>query len=353
MKENLNWGLLSKYRTELFGVAAIMIMIFHCQQLMVLPGWFATINAHLNSGVEIFLLLSGMGLYYSFSKNNNYKLFIRNRAERTLLPYMLLGFFFWIWKNLIVEVNIPDFLYNISGLSLIFRKVDDLLVVKKAVFWYVAFVLGLYVIYPVIHNAFNNVSRKKRNTNFALFVILSFVLTIFIRIYAPATYTGAETWLTRIPIFLTGCYLGEAIKEKRKFRFYDYILMFVCLPLRVGIALIRPVFDDLILNRYLGIFIAFFVCFAVAFVLELLRCNLINKILSFFGKISLELYLTHCMLYLVVLQYFPDIRTTDAIPFRTKALIYALILVVSVIISFLFSKVFNVIIKKLHKKIPA
>ena len=74
MKEKLNWGLLSKYRMELFGVAAIMIMIFHCQVLMVLPGWFSLINAHLNSGVEIFLLLSGMGLYYSFSKNNNYKL---------------------------------------------------------------------------------------------------------------------------------------------------------------------------------------------------------------------------------------------------------------------------------------
>ena len=353
MKENLNWGLLSKYRMELFGVAAIMIMIFHCQVLMVLPGWFSLINAHLNSGVEIFLLLSGMGLYYSFSKNNNYKLFIRNRVERTLLPYLLLGFFYWTWRYIFAEFSLLDFIFNASGLSLLINKSGEFLVVQKAKFWYVAFVLGLYVIYPVIHNAFNNVSRKKRNTNFALFVTLSFVLTIFIRIYAPDTYSGAETWITRIPIFLTGCYLGEAIKEKRKFKFYDYILMFVCLPLRVGIALIRPVFNDLILSRYLGIFIAFFVCFAVTFVLELLNWKFLNKLLSFFGKISLELYLTHCMLYLVVLQYFPDMRTTDAIPFRTKALIYASILVVSVIISFLFSKVYNVIIKKLHKKIPA
>ena len=353
MKENLNWGLLSKYRMELLGVAAIMIMIFHCARLMQLPGFVTLVNNHLNSGVDIFLLLSGMGLYYSFSKNNDYKRFLRNRAERTLLPYLLLGLIFWVWRYLIAEFNILDFLFNASGFSLLFRKVGDLLVVKMAVFWYIAFALGLYVVYPIIHNAFNNVSKKKKNINFALFVMISFALTIFIRIYTPDTYSSAEIWLTRIPIFLTGCYLGEAIKEKRKFRFYDYILMFACLPLRVGIALIRPVFDDLILSRYLGIFITFFVCFSVTFVLELLNWKFLNKILSFFGKLSLELYMTHCMFCLVVLQYYPDIRTTDAIPFRYKALIYALILVVSVIISFLFSKVFNIILKKIHKKIPA
>ena len=126
--------------------------------------------------------------------------------------------------------------------------------------------------------------------------------------------------------------------------------MFVCLPLRVGIALIRPVFDDLILNRYLGIFIAFFVCFAVTFVLELLNWKFLNKLLSFFGKMSLELYLTHGMLYLVVLQYIPDMRTTDAFSSGLKALFYALVLVVSVIISFIFSKVFNIVLKKIHSR---
>ena len=54
MKEKLNWGLLSKYRMELFGVAAIMIMIFHSQVLMVLPGWFSLINNHLNSGEIVY-----------------------------------------------------------------------------------------------------------------------------------------------------------------------------------------------------------------------------------------------------------------------------------------------------------
>ena len=350
MKENLNWGLLSKHRTELFGVAAIMIMIFHCDVFVQLPVWFSTINAHLNSGVEIFLLLSGMGLYYSYSKNNDYRRFIKNRVERTLLPYLLIGLIFWIWRYIFVEFNIPDFLFNASGLSLIVKKTGNLLTIGKAAFWYVAFILGLYIVYPIIHNVFNNFGKKKKNINFASLVLFSVAFTIFIRIYASETYESAETWLTRIPAFLTGCYLGEAIKEKRKFRFYDYILMFVCIPLRVLIALIRPVFDDLILNRYLGIFIAFFVCFAVAFVLELLRCNLINKILSFFGKMSLELYLTHGMLYLVVLQYIPDMRTTDAFSSGLKALFYALVLVVSVIISFIFSKVFNIVLKKIHSR---
>ncbi len=350
MKESLNWGLLSKYRTELLGVAALMIMVFHCQTLIQLPIWFSIINDHLNSGVEIFLLLSGMGLYYSYSKNNNYSHFLKNRVERTLLPYLLIGVFYWSWRYIFAEFNIPDFIFNASGFSLLIRKTGDLLTIGKSAFWYVSFILGLYVIYPVIHNSFNNVSKNKKQKNFVFFVLLSVVLTIFIRFYASETYAAAETWLTRIPAFLAGCYLGETIKEKRKFRIYDYILIFVCIPLRVLIALIRPVFDDLILSRYLGIFIAFFVCFAVAFVLELCKCNLLKKILSFFGKISLELYLTHGMLYIIVLYYVPDMRTTDVIPVSVKVLSYALVIVVSVVISFVFSKVFNLFMKKIHSK---
>lgn len=350
MKESLNWGLLSKYRTELLGVAALMIMVFHCQTLINLPVWFLTINEHLNSGVEIFLLLSGMGLYYSYSKNNNYSHFLKNRVERTLLPYLLVGLFYWIWRYIFAEFNILDFIFNASGFSLLIRKTGDLLTIGKSAFWYVSFVLGLYVIYPVIHNAFNNISKNKKQKNFVFLVLLSVVLTIFIRFYASETYASAETWLTRIPAFLAGCYLGEAIKEKRKFRIYDYILIFVCIPIRVLIALIRPVFDDIILSRYLGIFIALFVCFAVAFVLELCKCNLLNKILAFFGKMSLELYLTHCMIYTVVLYYIPDMRITDAIPVFVKVLSYVLVIAVSVVISFVFSKVFNLLMKKFTAK---
>lgn len=64
LSNNLNWCSLSKYRTELMGVAAIFIMIFHstafCSDFYTnyfFSPYLFFINDHLNIGVEIFLLV--------------------------------------------------------------------------------------------------------------------------------------------------------------------------------------------------------------------------------------------------------------------------------------------------------
>lgn len=323
-----------------------MIMIFHCQVIVPISGVIGAVNNHLNFGVDIFLLLSGMSLYYSYSKNSNYATFMKNRCERTLIPYLLIGFFYWIWKNIFADFNILDFLFNASGLSLILTKKGDFFIIGMSAFWYVSFIMGMYAVYPIIYNAFFNVSEKKKRINFSFLFVFSIVLTILIRLYVNETYTRAETWLTRIPVFLIGCYIGKAVKEKRKFKLFDYLLFFACIPLKAIILLIRPVFDDYILHRYLGMFGALFICFAVVVVFETLDIKPIRKIFSFFGKISLEEYLLHGMLYIVVLHYIPDMRETDMFTLWQKALIYFGILVLSTILSILFSKTFNAVRKK-------
>jgi len=60
--------LLSKYRTELMGVGAICILLCHSVGRGVLmPDFLSQILSYGNIGVDIFLLLSGMGMYYSLS----------------------------------------------------------------------------------------------------------------------------------------------------------------------------------------------------------------------------------------------------------------------------------------------
>lgn len=350
MKERLNWGLLSKYRTELYGIAALMIMIFHCQVIVPISGVFAAVNYHLNFGVDIFLLLSGMSLYYSYSKNNNYTVFIKNRCERTLLPYLIIGFFYWVWSDIFVQSNILDFLLNATGLSLILTRQDTFFVFGSPAFWYVAFIMGMYVIYPTIYKAFFTVTEKKKRINFVFLFTFSIALTVLIRLSAFETYERAEVWLTRIPVFLTGCYIGKAVKEKQRFKMSDYLLFFVFIPFKAVILLIRPVFDDHILHRYLGMFTALFICFAVVAVFEILNISPIRKVFSFFGKISLEVYMLHCMLYQVVLHYIPDLKESEMFTFLQKVLIYAGILGLSTVLSFLFSKAFNELRKRMVRK---
>ncbi len=351
MKENLNWGLFSKYRTELYGAATIMIMIFHSQVAFVLPQIIHnTVIKHLNYGVDIFLLLSGMCLYFSFSKNNHYGSFIKKRCERTLVPYLIIGLFYWIWKYLIADFSILDFLYNASGLSLILVKSGNLLTLGETDIWYVSFIMIMYAVYPVIYNVLYSVTPKKSKDNFAVMVLVAVAVVLFIKAYTPDTYTNSEVFLTRIPVFLIGCYLGKAVKEKQKFKIQDYILFFSYIPLKLIISFVIKS-NDMIFHRYLGLFGAFFICFAVVFVLEALSnvkfiIKPAKKVLTFFGTLSLEIYMIHVMLYNVMLYYKPDIRTSDEFAYRDRALIYLAILVISVILSVIFNKAYNAVLKK-------
>ncbi len=348
MKDNLNWGLFSKYRPELYGVATIMILVFHSLSVVPITGVAKMPISILNYGVDVFLLLSGMSLYFSYSKNNDYKIFIKKRCERTLAPYLILSLFYWFWKYIIAKSDILSFLYNASGLSLFLVKKEEYLTLGEAEIWYVAFIMMMYAIYPAIYDRLFNVSEKKRKINFAIMLIGAFATTILIKFYATDTFSSAEVWLTRIPVFLIGCYLGDIIKEKRKFKPLDYILFVSVIPLK-AIFMLLNINNDIV-NRYLGIFSAFAICFFIAVFFEALPVKPIQKMLSFFGGISLEVYITHILIRNAILYYVPDMLTSDAFTFSQKVLIYAGIVVASVIISFAFSKTFNAVLKKIKQK---
>ncbi len=77
---NLNW--LSRYRDELFGVSILLIVLFHYSEEVFVAlnyAWAAYYGAVSSVGVEIFVFLSGMGLYYSFARNSNVREFLAKR----------------------------------------------------------------------------------------------------------------------------------------------------------------------------------------------------------------------------------------------------------------------------------
>lgn len=60
---------ISEYRTELMGLSAIMILICHAAgNDLAMPHYLRLLIAQGQIGVDIFLFLSGMGLYYSLFK---------------------------------------------------------------------------------------------------------------------------------------------------------------------------------------------------------------------------------------------------------------------------------------------
>ena len=64
------YGLLSQYRGELMGLAMLWVMLFHAYELRFGVFLLDSFKALGFAGVDIFLLLSGMGLYVSLSRTH-------------------------------------------------------------------------------------------------------------------------------------------------------------------------------------------------------------------------------------------------------------------------------------------
>ena len=57
---------ISQYRTELMGVATLLVVFGHSAgNGVVMPGWMESLCGLASVGVDIFLLVSGLGLWYS------------------------------------------------------------------------------------------------------------------------------------------------------------------------------------------------------------------------------------------------------------------------------------------------
>ena len=77
IRETLTYEIFSKYRNVLMGIATLSVLIFHftddCRIYKYnFEGIIQFFNRYVSStGVDIFLFLSGFGLYYAWKKNNN------------------------------------------------------------------------------------------------------------------------------------------------------------------------------------------------------------------------------------------------------------------------------------------
>ena len=69
MKEKTILNLICKWRAELMGAAILWVVLFHAG-FQFRGVFFDTVQAIGYGGVDIFFLLSGIGLYYSLKKSD-------------------------------------------------------------------------------------------------------------------------------------------------------------------------------------------------------------------------------------------------------------------------------------------
>lgn len=330
MKELLNWNSFSKYRNQLFGIAIILILLFH-STIFVNYGKLNVVLSQFNLGVEMFLFLSGMGLYFSYSKKPGYLQFEKKRFLTVGIVYLIISLPFCIWQNTVQNRSFLYFLFDLSSISYWFKT-------ENSPGWYVSLILILYIIYPLLYKfIFGNNKNNYRAVIVTSLIIVAFVASIyFLSRKADVFWLCVERAYTRIPVFVLGCYCGKLIYEKQKFGIKSALFFAFCLLSVIGMNSI-----NFRLRYFLTVLpIMFGMILIIYLLVDVFRIKLIGHVLEFFGGITLELYLVHNYIS-EILQYY-NLR---------KPIYYLITVVVSVPASYAFAAIRRNISTKNKKKV--
>lgn len=283
-------SLLSKYRTELMGIAILNVILFHLGDLNPIR----EIWSYGYLGVDVFLLLSGMGLVYSWKKDNKISSFYKKRFERIIPTYLLIEVVYLSIKVKLGEIpDIKAAVYMMTGMN--FWKYSD------RTFWYIYAICVLYLIFPLIMKVIN--ARNKEFFNFKLLLIFVYILVLIISV---TKLNYLMIFITRIPVFILGIYIGNSMenaekKADQKLLLASFIVGWILLYIR-SLSLPEEFITKIGMEWIPLILVVFPGCMYIAFLFEKLKENYIfemgKRLITLIGKYSLEIYLVHALLFM-------------------------------------------------------
>lgn len=317
------------YKKTLMGFATIWLLFLHYYDQLYseihLPA-LTQIASIGYVGVEIFLFLSGAGLYYSLCNNPDIKDFYTKRIVRTVIPWLLISFPYWILKTVIADhESWGVFLMNLTGISFWTSNIHSV--------WYCAFIVLLYAVYPAVF--------KIQSKRYSIWPVMATVLAFNFYLFFLKSnyYRTIEIALTRIPVFLIGSYYAEQMKKRKSLTFfYRYGALgtiFYILSFAIQLALDL----ETLCRRY------FAGGFAVAVMLVIVyfwkKKSNKHEILDFFGGISLEIYLISVLLRNIITRL--EIGSNSGIFGKWLIVLTACtaIIILSKIFSIFYTKVVN------------
>lgn len=313
----LDFSCFSKYKLSLMGVAILWVMFYHLAS----QGnsfHFGLAHALLcigDSGVDIFMFLSGIGLYHSFTKQNNLKVFYYKRFIRIVPKYivvnLIVGFILgWSLENILINISTIGFWFNIGCYD-----------------WYIPTIMVFYLLFPINYKMIKRYGRGYFVVNFII------VLAILICTYLVDSlnfHDNRSFALSRWPIFLFGIYIGSLTYHKKETvmnNFYTLFFPFGGIFLMLLFLLFNKYENLPLYSGIKQLFHLFYipgVCVSICMILS--RFHLFNRILEFAGKLSLELYLIHFYIMIKKPFYFEEYSLICGFMYIILSFIFAWIL---------------------------
>lgn len=336
LREGISWELLSKYRTELMGCSILGIILFHwyenCMNHGKTMSMILSICSLGNRFVDAFLILSGIGLYYSFKKNDNVLQFYIRRLIKLLPAYCILAIPYWIYYDLFfAKKTIYNVIIDFSFVSFITEG--------NRRFWFIGLIIVLYLLFPLFYKIIYG--SKNIWIGMGSLLLLYLVLSGAIWKYFPDVYSNIEIALGRVLGFMTGVFLGETVYKKRKnlVECFAGICAGLVMIMMISHKISHPLAANIINRGVLGIFFALFFLIALVLAMNLLKNvgiyeNYIRKILLFLGKITMEVYILH-------------VAFRSIFNYPAEVLRYAALIGMAILIAYPVNRISGMIAKKL------
>lgn len=271
---------ISTYRSELMGWAIIWIMMLHFTFTQIKPLGFVAQYGF--SGVEIFLFVSGFGLFFSLDKNSSNKQFYLKRFLRIFPTYYILGIFASI------------FLYHDDFITYLFRY-TTIGFWTGGVYgeWYIPSIAFLYLIAPFLKILFC------RNGHIIIAIICVICLVMAYVLVANNYISKGEPHfflLYRIPAFLFGMECAYWLKESVSNKYYYYILL-AGIPIFIFLF---PHHHEIYNYKYFSL-VFLLPLFTLILIIISKAIYSITPIISAIGNASLEIYIIQGMFFHAIL----------------------------------------------------
>ena len=333
-----SFGYLSSERQAIMGLAILWVMFFHSSVNLGRFPLINTLKRFGNLGVDIFLLLSGIGLFNSAQRlRREYEdhwvvAFYRKRVIRILPATIicLLPWYLYLYRE--QDVNMLRWLLDITSLSF---WIDG-----KNRGWYVALSIVLYLMFPIFYCMLVK-GKSNRLLSFIVLIAIDIAFNTAIAIYKPDWFGKVNLALCRVPVFILGCFLASKVKDNIE----QGWLALICLLAAILLVFLRIRFIEPLkiygIWRYLYGALGFCITVVTSVIFHSFHGKWLSKIFSFFGKYTLELYLTHTQILTVM--------TKQMKPYFSGVMINVLAVVLSIIMAVIVHEGLSYVIKRISK----
>lgn len=295
-----------------------------------MPQFLAHICCYGMWGVDMFLFLSGLGLYYSLSKKKlsnkkDYLSFYKKRFYRVFVPYFMVYIPYCLIFTLLDQYSIKESILCLTTLEFwLFHRGA----------WFISLIIILYLFSPFLYKGLS----KQHKWLIAIGIIAIIATLRSITLEDPSHTSilyNVQLALGRVPSFILGLTIGSYCKEEKQIS-APYTLLILCISFSASKIFNVWAYPWLITPTLLYIFL---------FLIRLSNGSWIDKCLIFVGKMSLESYLTHITLIDLLRVLIPAYISSPI--FYGKYLEYTIIIVVGILLAYYLHNAANKILSKL------